>query len=232
MENYPHKLSIKAWAEADRPREKLLSQGKNALSDAELIAIIIGSGTPNQSALDLSRKILSDARNSLYELGRFTVKDLMRYKGIGEAKAISILSAMELGRRRKECEVPEKPIITCSKDAAEVMGPLLGDINHEQFWVLYLNRSNQVTAKGLISSGGIAGTVVDTRLVFKSALENLATSIILCHNHPSGNKKPSESDISLTKKLKEAGQFMDVSVLDHIIIAGKNYFSFADEGIL
>lgn len=232
MEDLQKNLTIKSWAEDDRPREKLSSKGRNALSDAELIAILIGSGSRNESAVELSKRILASVNNNLSELGKLTITDLIKFKGIGEAKAITIAAAMEIGRRRKESELNKKDKITTSKDAFEILQPLLADLVHEEFWMLLLNRSNQVIKKEHISKGGVAGTVVDAKIVFKSAIENLASGIVLCHNHPSGNLKPSAEDIKLTKNLKEAGKVLDIAILDHIIIADKNYYSFADETIL
>jgi DNA repair protein RadC len=224
--------SIKSWAEDDRPREKLLSKGRGALSDAELIAILIGSGTPKVSAVDLAKEILNSVHNNLNELARLSVTDLMRFKGIGEAKAISIVTALEMGKRRRMAEVLERKKIASSSDVFDLMQPLLGDIGHEEFHIVYLSNSNKVMRTQAISRGGITGTVADIRLIMKAALDVGATSIILCHNHPSGNKKPSQADISLTRKVKQAGEIMDVKVLDHIIITLKEYYSFADEGML
>jgi len=226
------KQGIKAWAEDDRPREKLINSGRHVLSDAELIAILIGSGSRNETAVDLARKILSTFHNQLNELAKLNVKELMKFKGIGEAKAVSIIAALELGRRRKDSEVAKRERITCSRDIFEFMKARFLDLPHEEFHVLFLNRSNLILKEELISRGGIAGTVVDARIIFKSALENLACSVILCHNHPSGNLKPSDADISLTKKLKEAGKYLEIHLLDHLIFAGDGYYSFADEGIL
>ncbi len=225
-------LTIKNWAEEDRPREKLLSKGINALTDAELIAIIIGSGNADESAVELSKRILQSAENSLNQLGKNTVTDLQKFKGIGEAKAISIVAALELGRRRKKEDALDKPQIQSSSDAFEIFQPMLADLPHEEFWVLLLNRSNKVIDKIRVSQGGVSGTVTDIRLILKPAIEKLASSIILCHNHPSGNTKPSENDISITRKAKDAATFMDIGVIDHIIICAKTYYSFADEGIL
>jgi DNA repair protein RadC len=225
-------LTIKSWAEEDRPREKLLLKGKAALSDAELIGILLGSGSSSLSAVDLAKLILNEADNNLDRLARLSVQDLMRFRGIGEAKAITIVSALELGRRRKE-HTPEKKLkITCSKDIHLLMRPVLMDLSHEEFWVVLLNRSNQVMQKHSISSGGVSGTVADPKMIFKKALDHLSSSIILVHNHPSGNINPSEADRLLTNKLKEAGRFLDIPVLDHIIFTDEKYFSFADEGIL
>lgn len=225
-------LNILSWAEEDRPREKLLLKGKAALSDAELIGILIGSGTRSMSAVDLSKLILKEVGNNLNELAKCSVSDLQKFKGIGEAKAIAIVSALELGRRRKESQYMEKPTITCSKDAYEVIKPELLDLAYEVFWVLLLNRANQVIKKCQISSGGISGTVADPKIIFKVALESMCSGIILVHNHPSGNLKPSNADINLTKKVKEAGSLLEIPVLDHIIFTDKGYLSFADEGMM
>lgn len=225
-------LTIKDWAEEDRPREKLLAKGIMSLSDAELIAIIIGSGNAEESAVELSKRILQSAVNNLNILGKFTVSDLQKFKGIGEAKAISIVAALELGRRRKKDDVAERMKIQSSNDVFEIFQPLLADIPHEEFWVLLLNRSNKIIDKFRVSQGGVSGTVIDVRLILKPAIEKLASSVILCHNHPSGNNKPSDNDVSITQKTKEAARFMDISVLDHIIVCEKNYYSFADEGII
>ncbi len=225
-------LGIKSWAEEDRPREKLLLKGKASLSEAELIGILIGSGTSSISAVDLAKQILNGSDNNLNELARLSVKDLTKYKGIGEAKAISIVAALELGRRRKDTESLKKPKITSSTDVYNLIKPDLLDLSHEEFWVLLLTRNNQVIKKQLISSGGVSGTVADPKLIFKSALEELASSIILIHNHPSGNLKPSDQDIKLTKKMVEAGRTLEIPVIDHVIFTNEAYFSFADEGIL
>lgn len=225
-------FSIKLWAEDDRPREKLLTKGKQALSDAELIAILISSGSRNESAVELSKRILASINNNLSALGKLSVTDLMKFKGIGEAKAISIITALELGRRRRLEEAMELPKITSSKTVFEIMQPLIGEIATEEFWIVYLNNSNKILHKSQLSSGGLTGTVVDVRLVFKKAVEINSTAIILCHNHPSGNTKPSDADIQLTKKMKLGGETLDVKVLDHLIITEKAYFSFADEGLI
>jgi DNA repair protein RadC len=224
--------SIKEWAVEDRPREKLLAHGIQSLSHSELIAILIGSGTRNQSAVELARRILSNANNDLDQLGRFTVSDFMKIKGIGKAKAIAIVSALELGRRRKLSESSDRLKIASSGDVFEVLYQHLVDLAHEEFWILLLNRSNKIIEKRKISQGGIAGTVTDIRMILKFAIEALASSIILCHNHPSGNLQPSEADIQITRKLKEASSIMDIGLLDHVIIAGKRYYSFADENLL
>lgn len=226
------KLStIKSWAEDDRPREKLLEKGHQSVSDAELLAILLGSGSRNETAVDLAKRILRQANNNLHELGRYSIEDLMKFKGIGEAKAITIMAAMELGRRRQTLDVRERPIIRSSSDAYQILAAALMDLNYEEFWILLLNQSNRVIGKERISAGGVAGTVVDPKLVFKKALEYTASCIILCHNHPSGNLQPSEADMQLTKKLKEAGTSLDIRVLDHLIISNTGYKSFADDGI-
>jgi DNA repair protein radc len=231
MEEYRN-LSIKEWSTEDRPREKLLTKGITSLSDAELIAIIIGSGSRDESAVELSRRILSSVQHNLNELGKLSVDDLQKYKGIGEAKAIGIVAALELGRRRKLSEILDKQKITSSNDAYEIFHPLLADLPHEEFWILLLNRSNKILERIKISQGGISGTVTDVRLIMKLALEKLASSVILCHNHPSGNHKPSDADIAITQKVKESGLLMDVALLDHIIVTDGSYYSFADEGML
>ncbi len=225
-------IKISELAEADRPREKLLLKGKSALTDAELIAILIGSGTPSMSAVDLSRHILSSVDHNLSALARLSIQDLKKFKGIGEAKAITIVAAMELSRRRKEAEPQVKPKITCSKDIYELMKPELFDEQVEHFYLILLSRSNQVIKKQQISQGGTAGTVVDTKIVFKIALEHLAQSLILVHNHPSGNLRPSEQDKRLTERMVKIGRELDLPVLDHVIFTDHGYFSFADDGIL
>lgn len=232
MCSYNNSLSIKYWNEDDRPREKLILKGKIALSDAELVAILIGSGNKENSAVELSKKILQSINNNLNALGKLTVEDLIKFKGIGEAKAISIITALELGRRRRLEVALEKPKITSSKSVFEVMQPIIGELSHEEFWIIYLNNANKIQLKTQMSKGGITGTLVDARLVFKRALELSATSLILCHNHPSGTLKPSASDISLTNKIKKGGEVLDIKILDHIIVTENSYFSFADEGIL
>lgn len=224
-------FSIKNWAEDDKPREKLMLKGKAALSDAELVAILIGSGSRNESAVDLSKRILASVSNNLNALGKLSLKQLMEFKGIGEAKAISIAAALELGRRRRAEETLELQKITSSKAVFDIMQPIIGELPHEEFWVLYLNNSNKVIYKSQLSKGGITGTVVDVRLIFKTALEQNATSIILTHNHPSGKLLASDADKEITKKLKLAGEQLDVKVLDHIIITESGYYSFQDEGI-
>lgn len=226
------KLSIKDWAEDDRPREKMMKKGIGSLSNAELIAILFGTGTRNESAVELARKLLDNADNNLNTLARQELKQLCKIKGIGDAKAISVLTALELGKRRNIEEVIERKKISSSKDANEIFGPLLRDLPHEEFWILLLNRSNIIIDKKRISQGGIAGTVTDIRIILKTALDNMACGIIMSHNHPSGNNKPSNEDIALTKKIKDASKLLDVNIIDHIIVANDKYFSFADEGLL
>ena len=221
---------ITNWSEDDRPREKLMLKGKSILSDAELIAILIGSGSRNESAVDLSKRILASADN-LNVLGKMSISQLMNFKGIGEAKAITIIAALELGRRRRAEDAVELVKITSSKRVFEIMQPIIGELPHEEFWVLFLNNSNKVISKSQLSKGGISGTIVDVRIVFKLALENGATGLILCHNHPSGNLQPSDADRQITKKVKQAGDSLDVKVLDHLIITETKYYSFVDEGI-
>ncbi len=223
---------ISELAEEDRPREKLLLRGKSSLTDAELIAILIGSGTKTLSAVDLSRMILRHVNHDLSALAKLSVKDLMKFKGIGEAKAISIVSAMELGRRRKEQDLPLRQKITSSRDAYELLRPEMYDEVIEHFYLILLSRSNYVIKKQLISQGGTSGTVVDPKLVFKTALEHMAHSVILVHNHPSGSASPSEQDKKLTQRLVRIGRDMDLNILDHVIFTDRGYFSFADEGIL
>jgi|SRR6218665_46206 len=223
---------IRSWSEDDRPREKLMSKGKSALSDAELIAILIGSGSRNETAVDLSKRILFDSGNNLNVLGKLSIQQLTAFKGIGEAKAITIIAAMELGRRRKAESAIEFTKISSSKTVFEIMQPLIGELPHEEFWVLYLNNSNKIIHKSQLSKGGITGTVVDVRLAFKTAIGYNATAIILCHNHPSGTLVASESDKQITRKLKVAGENLDIKVLDHLIVTETAYYSFADEGIL
>ncbi|HEY5692717.1 MAG TPA: DNA repair protein RadC [Cyclobacteriaceae bacterium] len=225
-------LGIKSWAAEDRPREKLLLKGKSALSEAELIALLIGSGTGSMSAVEVAKHVLQSVGNNLHDLARLSVKDLMKVKGIGEAKAVTIVAALELGRRRKEFEVVDKPKVSGSKEAFELVMRDLLDLEHEEFWVLLFNRANRLIKKKRVSEGGVSGTVADPKIIYKMALQELASSIIVVHNHPSGNLTASQSDIKLTAKLKEAGQLLEIQLLDHLIVAGNKYFSFADEGIL
>lgn len=222
---------ITDWSEEDRPREKLMMKGKEALSNAELMAILIGSGSRNESAVALSKRILSSTDN-LNSLGKMSISQLMNFKGIGEAKAITIIAALELGRRRRSEDANEyEKKVTSSKMVFEMMQPIIGELSHEEFWVIFLNNSNKVISKVQLSKGGITGTIVDVRLVFRLALENKAIGLILCHNHPSGSLVPSEADKQITKKLKLAGESLDVKVLDHLIITETKYYSFVDEGI-
>jgi DNA repair protein RadC len=222
---------ITNWSEDDKPREKLMLKGKSVLSDAELIAILIGSGSRNESAVDLSKRILASVDHNLNALGKLSIAQLINFKGIGEAKAISIIAAMELGRRRRNEDVIELTKITSSNAVFEVMQPIIGELPHEEFWVLFLNNSNKILFKTQLSKGGMTGTVVDVRIVFKIAFEQNAVAIILTHNHPSGKLLASDADIQITKKIKAAGQQLDIPVLDHIIITETGYYSFVDEGI-
>jgi DNA repair protein RadC len=224
-------LTIKQWANEDRPREKLITKGLASLSDAELLAILLATGTRNISAVDLAKHILANVENNLHVLGKQTVNDLKKINGIGEAKAITIIAALELGRRRKKSDIERKKINN-SHVVFELFQPILGDLPYEEFWVLYLNRSNGVIDKEKISLGGTAGTVIDVKIILKHGIEKLASSLVLVHNHPSGNIQPSENDKAITQKIMEAGKLMDISTLDHVIIGDTKYFSFADEGIL
>ena len=228
----PSYQKINLWAEEDRPREKLLLKGKSALSDAELLAIIIGSGMKNMNAVDLAKSILIRAGNNLNNLAKFSVNDLEKIRGIGKARAIAIVSALELGRRRDDQLPGDRPRVTCSEDAYKFIKPHLMDAGVEEFWLMILNRANYILRNEKISSGGLAGTVADPKVIFKKALDAKGCSIILVHNHPSGNLKPSEADISLTRKLKESGLLLEIPVIDHLIFTDHRYFSFADEGLL
>jgi len=226
-------LPINLWAEDDRPREKMLLKGAHALSDAELLAILIATGTRELSAVDLGKKILALTGNQLNELGKLSIKDFKKVKGIGEAKAITIAAALELGRRRKLDESKQAhQFITSSKQAADYFLPLLSDLKHEEFWVGYLNRRHKIIELKKVSEGGVAGTVADPKIIFKHAVELLASSIILAHNHPSGNLSPSEADKHLTKKLVQGGKMLDILVVDHLIISDQRFYSFADEGLM
>ena len=225
-------MSIKFLAEDDRPREKFLLKGKNSLSDAELLAIIMGSGNREDSAVELGRKILNAVGNNWHNLSLLQISDLMKFKGIGEAKAISIAVALEIGRRRAAQEVPEKVQITNSQESYKVLLPYLSDLQTEEFWAIYLNQNNRILGKVKLSSGGINQSVVDVRILFKTALEHLATGIIIAHNHPSGNLKPSSEDLKITKQIAEAGKILNIQLLDHLIIAQNSYLSFADENLL
>lgn len=225
-------IKITEWAVEDRPREKFVQKGTASLSDAELLAILISSGTKHKSAVDLGRELLGIVNNNLNSLGKLSINDLKKLHGIGPARAVTIAAALELGRRRKLSEAPDVPQIKCSKDVADIFQPLLSDLTHEEFWILFLNRSNRVINRMKLSQGGISGTVTDVRLVMKKAIEYLASGIIVCHNHPSGNLNPSESDSKITLKIKEAGSLMDIQLLDHLIISEKDYYSFADNGLI
>ena len=227
------KLNIKDWAEEDRPREKMLLKGVAALSDAELLGILIGSGNKNETAVELAQRILHSASNNLNALGKLEIKDLIKnFNGIGEAKAITIVAALELGKRRKLSEVVTQPQITSSEDVYQIFHPVLADLKHEEVWVLLLNRANKVLKKIQVSKGGVSGTVVDIRMIMKEAIDSLASGMILCHNHPSGNSNPSGDDNNITQKLKEAGMIMDVRLFDHIIVSDYSYYSYLDNGRL
>ena len=225
-------LSIKNWSDDDKPREKLTQKGKSVLSDAELIAILIGSGSRNESAVELSKRILVSVNNNLNDLGKLSLNQLMQFKGIGEAKAVTIAAALEIGRRRRGENAQKITKITSSKNVFELLQPTMGELQHEEFWIVYLNNANKVLHTAQMSKGGITGTLVDVRLVMKQALELGAVALILAHNHPSGTLKPSSADKQITKKLSTAANALDVKVLDHLIITQKEYFSFADEGVL
>jgi DNA repair protein RadC len=227
-----HKLTIKSWAEEDRPREKLQLKGKKALSDAELLAIILGSGNRETSALGLAQQILHSVQGDLHALTRKSVTELTKFPGVGSAKAIAIVAALELGSRRQLLDVKKRPQVRSSQDAYEAIATLVHDLDHEEFWILLLDRANQILGRERISTGGVSGTLVDAKIIFRKALEYQASGIILCHNHPSGNLKPSQADIDLTRKLRKAGDNVDILVMDHMIIAESGYYSFADEGIL
>lgn len=227
------RLAITDWAEEDRPREKMMQKGISALSDAELLAILIGSGNREETAVELSRRILKASKDNLHELGQKSIEYLMKnFKGVGEAKAISIVAAMELGRRRKHAEYIEKKSIQSSIDIFNLFYPLLSDLPHEEFWLLLLNRGHKLIDQVRISQGGMHGTIVDTRITLKTTIDKMASSVAICHNHPSGNRNPSGEDTNITRKLKTAFQAIEVNLIDHIIIAGDKYYSFADEGEL
>lgn len=232
MQDKPTSFSIKNWADDDKPREKLVQKGRSVLSDAELIAILIGSGSKDESAVELSKKILASANNSLNELGKLSIKQLMQFKGIGEAKAVTIAAALEIGRRRRGEEAQKITKITNSRSAFDLLQSSMGELPHEEFWIVYLNNSNKVIHTAQLSKGGITGTLVDVRLVLKRALELSAVALILAHNHPSGTLRPSAADKQITRKLQNAAEALDIKVLDHLIITQKDYFSFADEKIL
>ena len=225
-------LNIKSWAEEDRPREKMILKGRHNLSDAELLAILLGSGSRHETAVALAQRILKSVNSDLNELGKRTLAELKKFRGVGEAKAISIIAALELGRRRQLSDIREKPQIKVSKDVFDLIGPLLSDLSYEEFWILLLNRANKVLGKELISRGGVVGTVVDAKIIFKKAIEGNAVSIILCHNHPSGTLRPSQSDIDITKRLKAAGETLEIGIIDPLIKAGNSYYSFAENGLV
>jgi DNA repair protein RadC len=232
MDLYEQKLGIKLWAEADRPREKLMLNGRRQLTDAELVAILIGSGSRTETAVDLSKRMLTAYQNDLDAFGKASIKDLAKFKGIGAAKAIAVVAALELGRRRKETVKSEVLKVGSSRDAFQHLHADFADLNHEEFWMLLLNRANHIKSKHLVSKGGQSGTVADPKIIFKTALEHQAAYIILAHNHPSGNLKPSAEDIKLTKKLVEAGKLLDLLVVDHLILTDHSYYSFCDEGLI
>lgn len=230
MKNKP-KLNIKDWAEEDRPREKMLLKGVASLSDAELLGILIASGNKNETAVELAQRILHSVSNNLNTLGKLEIKSLIKnFNGIGEAKAITIVAALELGKRRKLSEVIIQPQIISSEDVYQIFHPILADLRHEETWVLLLNRANKVIKKIQVSKGGVIGTVVDIRMIMKEAIDSLASGIILCHNHPSGNSNPSGDDDNITRKLKEAGRIMDIQLLDHIILCDHSHYSYLDKG--
>jgi DNA repair protein RadC len=229
---YRQSLKIKDWAVEDRPREKLLKKGMVSLSDAEIIALLIGTGSRQESAVELSKRILKDSRHNLNELGKLSVHELQKYRGIGEAKAIAIAAALELGRRRKLSLARDRRQIKSSRDVFEVVQPRLEDLPHEEFWIILLNRANKIIEEIKISQGGISGTVTDVKIILKHAVDRRASGIIMCHNHPSGNTHPSKADTNITRKLKNAAAYLDLQVLDHLIIGEDNYYSFADEGTL
>ncbi len=223
---------MKNWAVEERPREKGIHNGVHYLSDSELLAILIRSGTNNLTAVELARQLLGQVDHNLQELGKLTLNDLLKHKGIGPTKALSVMAAMELGRRRGGIQQIEKVPVKSSQTVFHLFYPLVGDLEYEEFWLLMLNRANRVLGRVKVSQGGLSGTVIDTRIILKKALDNLASSIIVCHNHPSGNNQPSDADVRITEKLKKASEMLEIKLLDHIIIADKSYFSFADEGLI
>ena len=216
----------------DRPREKLLEKGKEALTNSELLAILIGSGTKNVSAIQVAQNVLALSNNNLKSLGRLNIAELVKIPGIGNTKAITIIAAIELGRRRQLCDAQKLNQIKSSQDAYQYLHPILGDLNHEEFWALYLNRNNRIVASERISKGGVTGTVADVKIIFKRGLELLSSSIIVAHNHPSGNLKPSQADINVTKKIEKSSAFLEIKLLDHLIITEAGYYSFSDEGLI
>jgi DNA repair protein RadC len=231
LNNHENKISIKAWAEEDRPREKLGAQGRRALTDAELIAILIGSGNRDETAVELSKRILHHYDNDLNKLGKASIHELSNFKGIGEAKAISIIAALEIGRRRNDTESKSPDLIGSSKDAYNIIRRHLVDLNHEEFWIILTGRSSKVLGKELISKGGFASTLIDLKIIFSTALQYKSNGIILVHNHPSNSLKPSHEDVTLTKRITEAGRILDITILDHLIVTDNGYFSFADNGL-
>jgi DNA repair protein RadC len=230
--NQNKKLTIKDWDTLDKPREKLVLKGANHLSDAELIAILIGSGNKNETAVELARRILADNNSNLNKLAKLTVSDFIKYKGIGEAKAVSIVAALELGKRKAQAKIEQRKQIISNQDAFDYMCPILCDLTHEELWAIFLNNSSKIITRSKISQGSVNQINVDTKIIIKKALDNYATGIIICHNHPSGNPQPSNNDIDLTKRLKFAANFFDIKILDHIIIADNNFFSFNEAKIL
>ncbi|MBU2652317.1 MAG: DNA repair protein RadC [Bacteroidetes bacterium] len=232
MKKYEPILSIKQWAEEDRPREKLLLKGRKHLSNAELLAIILGSGTRKETAVDISKKLLNAHQGNLFEISKLSLRELTEFSGIGKARAVSIMAALELANRKNSWEPIQRKAIHCSKDVFDILSGELSECLYEEFWILLLNRANKILNKVRLSEGGLSGTVADPRKIFKIAIEHQASSVILCHNHPSGNVKPSESDINLTKKIVTTGNIMDITILDHVIIGEREYYSFADENML
>jgi DNA repair protein RadC len=224
--------TMRELAEDERPRERLLVQGPHALSDTELLAILIRTGTSKMNALEMGRAILRSADNDLGRLGRMSVADLMKVHGMGQAKAIAIAAALELGRRRKEDRAAERPHIIDSRSAHDLLRPMLADLPHEQFWLVVLDRGNRVTSKCMVSDGGMHGTVADPKRIFKEALDRRAAGIIIAHNHPSGQLQPSSEDITLTRKLVEGARLLDIAIQDHLIVTTSGYYSFADSGML
>lgn len=225
-------MSLKYLADDDQPREKFLLKGKNALSDSELLAVILGSGNRNESAVELSRRILESVGNNWHQLSLLSISDLMKFNGIGEAKAISVAVALEIGRRRATQEIPERAQIKSADDVFKILHPVMGDLRTEEFWVIYVNQNNKVLYKERISQGGISGTIVDVRLIMKTAIEQMATGIFIAHNHPSGNLRPSQEDIKMTKQIHEAGKIMNITLIDHLIITQDSFYSFANENLI
>lgn len=226
------KITVKDWSEDDQPREKLILKGKSSLSNAELLAILLRTGTASDNVLELSRKVLQMANDNLVELGKLTLNDFIKIKGMGKVKAITLIAALELGRRRRESETLERKSISSSKDIFELMCPKIGDLPHEEFWLITLNRAHKVIQMNRIGSGGISATVADLRIILKYAIEQQASSIVICHNHPSGQLKASKSDIDITQKVKQAGTIMDIELIDHVIICDSDYYSFAEHGLI